>query len=629
MMPLMRVPVRFLASGFLASRFLASRLLASRFPAGPAIHLALALAALSLGLGAGPASAQRAPVERNLPPVVTGQGGLMLGPRDLGASTDDTPLGVELVGIRLIGPKEVAPTRPVRSIVIGDIGDIPRARLQGALTPFLGRPLTRKVVSDIQAAIAKVYRQAGYPFVSVTLPPQEVTQGTLVLRVAEFRLGAVKVQGAADEAEQLSLQGRLRAVPGERIAAQALDEDLDWLNRYPYRGVSGVFEPSDQIGLSTMNLEVTHTKPWQVFGGYSNTGTHDTGFDRYFAGFGAALPFLGDSFLSYQVTGSANFWKDPASVDDGADQPDYFSQAGRLVVPLGARQSIEFVPNYVATRQQGVIDAFAFTNTTFELPVLYRTAISNLVPGAYFGDLILGATAKRVSRTSYFDGTDIGGASANLFELIAGWAADSSDDYGRTAWDVRLIVNPSDVLGGNDDASWAVFSGGRVDDVSYGYGLFDLSRVTRLPANFAWVSQLSGTIAGQALPDTEQISLGGLYATRGYTLDDGNADTGIIWRNELRLPSFALLSNLGMKNVADELSPYAFADIGWGHNYGWESLLGPVDSFDVNMAGIGVGLDYRINTNVTASLALGYALTDAIYTQAGDVSLQGRIYIAY
>ncbi len=31
------------------------------------------------------------------------------------------------------------------------------------------------------------------------------------------------------------------------------------------------------------------------------------------------------------------------------------------------------------------------------------------------------------------------------------------------------------------------------------------------------------------------MSLGGLlYATRGYTLDDATADTGLVWRNELR-----------------------------------------------------------------------------------------------
>ena len=569
----------------------------------------------------------RAPLERNLPPVITGQGGLLLGPQDLGAGTDETPLGVELRGIVLIGPKQAVPVQPGRGITIGAIGESPAA-LQQALTPFVGRPLTRKLVSDMQAAIATAYRRAGYPFVSVTLPPQEVTQGALVLRVVEFRMGEMKVQGASPESEA-TLRTRVRAVPGERIAADALEEDLDWLNRTPYRSVSGVFEPGDLPGSSTMTLEVTTQKPWQVFGGWSNTGTHATGLDRYFAGFGAALPILGDSFISYQVTGSGNFWSEPDHVGTGPTQPSYYSQAGRFVMPFAARQSIEIVPNYVATRQQGQISAFSFTNTTFELPVLYRTAISNLIPGAYLGDLILGVTGKSVSRSSYFEEVSVGGANAGLFELIAGWSVARSDDMGRTGLDLRLLANTGGIVGGNSRESWTVFSGGRVTDVTYAYGVLDLNRVTRLPENFTWVSQFNGTLAGQALPDTEQISLGGLYATRGYTLDDGSADTGFVWRNELRSPVISPLSLFGVSGLRDEMSPYAFLDVGWGHNYGWQGLLGPVPAYDVQMAGVGLGFDYRLAASLTASFALGCALTDAIYTETGDLSLQGRISVTF
>ncbi len=120
-----------------------------------------------------------------------------------------------------------------------------------------------------------------------------------------------------------------------------------------------------------------------------------------------------------------------------------------------------------------------------------------------------------------------------------------------------------------------------------------------------------------------------MYATRGYTLDDGNADTGFFWRNELRTPTFPLLSSLGLPNVTDVVSPFAFLDVGWGHSYGYQGVLGPVSSQNVSMAGIGVGVDYSMARNVTASFVAGVALTDAGYTQAGDVTLQGRIAVSY
>ncbi|WAC27520.1 ShlB/FhaC/HecB family hemolysin secretion/activation protein [Ancylobacter sp. SL191] len=588
--------------------------------------------ALALGVsifGAVPAFAQViAPVERNLPPVISGQGRLVIGPQDLAGSLDETPLGVVVSGISLIGPKENVAKRPERGVRIGAVGDIDRAALRAALAPFLDQPLSRKRISDIQAAIAKVYRTAGYPFVSVTLPPQEVTGGVLTLQVVEFRTGAVKVSGAVPGTET-DLAGRVRTAPGQRIAAEPLEEDLAWLNRFPYHSVNGVFAPGDDLGLSTLTLEVTPQKPWQVFAGYSNTGTHTTGFDRYFAGFGAAILGLPQSFVSYQITGSPNFWSDPSTVGTGSEQPNYYSQAGRLVIATGARQSLEIVPNYVSTRQNAVGTTFAFDNTTLEIPVYYRTAVSNLVPGLYGGDLILGATGKTVSRTTYFTGADIGGASAGLFELIAGWSVSRSDPYGTTSLDLKLIGNPGGVIGGNDAARWSTYSGGRVTDVIYAYGTGELNRVTRLPSGFSWVSDLSGTAAGQPLPDTEQLSLGGLYATRGYTLDDATVDTGLVWRNELRTPTFALLSALGVPGISDQASPYAFLDLSRGRSYGFQGVLGAVPRNDYELAGIGLGVDYTLNRNLTATLVGGFALTDATYTQAGDFNLQARVYVSY
>jgi len=599
----------------------------------PRVGAALAALAMSvsatLALTAMPAEAQQAaPVERNLPPVVSGQGRLTIGQRDLAGSTDDTSLGVQLSGITLIGPKESPAHRRATGIRIGAIGDIDRAALDAALAPFLGQPLSRKRIGDIQAAIAKVYRAAGYPFVSIVLPPQEVTRGVLVLQVVEFRIGLVQVNGA-EAGAAADLIRRVRATPVERIAADALEEDFAWLNRYPYRSVNGVFSPGKDIGLSTLTLEVKPQKPWQMFAGWSNTGTHSTGFDRYYAGFGAALPGMPESFLSYQVTGSPNFWTKPGTVGTGAEQPSYYSQAARVVLSTGPRQSIEVVPNYVATRQNAYADTFAFINTTLEIPVYYRTAISNVVPSLYAGDLILGAVAKTSARTSYFSGVSYADASADLFQLVLGWSVTRTDAWGTTSLDVKMMGNPGGVLGGNTATNWVGYSSGRVTDVTYVYGIGELSRITRLPAGFAWLSNVSGTAASQSLPDTEQLSLGGLHATRGYTLDDATVDTGLVWRNELRMATFPLLGSLGDGRVTDLASPYAFFDVGWGRRYSYESALGTVAQDNYALSSAGVGIDYSLNRSFTATVVGGVALSDATYTRAGDFTLQAKLYANY
>ncbi|MGU3492568.1 ShlB/FhaC/HecB family hemolysin secretion/activation protein [Xanthobacteraceae bacterium A53D] len=587
------------------------------------------LAALLSAAGSTASLAQAIPpVERNLPPVISGQGRLMIGPQDLAGSADGTPLGVDIRAISLVGAQEDVGAAPSRGIRIGAIGAGPRAALKTALAPFIGQPLSRRTMAEIQAAIAKAYREEGYPFVSVTLPPQEVTSGGLALRVLEFRSGKVNVKGA-EPGMEADIAARVRAAPGGRISADALDEDLAWLNRYPYRSVTGVFSPGDELGISVLNLEVTAEKPWQVFGGWSNTGTHATGFDRYFLGFGAAVVGLPQSFMSYQVTGSPNFWTDPGSVGIGPDQPSYYSHSGRFSVATGARQGIEVVPSYVATRQKDAQGLFAYTNVTLEVPVTYRTAVSNLLPGVHAGDLLLGVTGKYVSRRSYFDGYSIGGASADLFEIIAGWSFSKADPMGQTSFEAKLIANPGGVLGGNSVARWEAFSGGRVSDLTYVYGVVDATRVTRLEHGFSWVTQFTSQAAGQPLPDTEQISLGGMYAVRGYSLDDGSADAGFVWRNEMRAPGFAVAPAFGITGASDQLSPYAFLDVGWGWSYGYRGPFWMVEHQEHTLAGMGIGFDYTLGRNLTASLVAGVALTDAVYATTGDSNIQTRIYLSY
>lgn len=586
--------------------------------------------ALVLGLFAVDADEAKAQVvERNLPPPVTSRGGLTIGQPDLSGATDETPLGVNLSGIRLIGPRDkVVPRAKGAGVVVGKVGAMPSETLRAAVMPYLGRPLTRKLIGDIQATIAKIYRDNGYPFVSVTAPPQEVTGGVLQLRVIEFRMGELQVKGA-DPAAEAGLRSKVRVATGERIAVAPLEEDLDWINRYPYRTVQGVFAPGDALGTSGLTLNVTEGKPWQVFGGWSNTGTRATGLDRYFVGFGAGVSALNDLAVSYQLTGGNNFWGNPESLNAGANRPNYVSHAGRIVLPLFARQSIELVPSYVTTRQNDASGFLAFANDIFELPVLYRTAVSNLVPGLHAGDLIAGVSVKQVARKTYFTGVEVARGQAELFETILGWTHTLSDAYGRTSWDIRMIANPGGMLGQNNAATWSTFTNGRVTNVQYTYGLATLNRVTALPAGFFWVAQVTAMAASQALPDTEQLALGGLYATRGYRLDDGAVDAGIVVRNELRLPSFAALGRMENAALADTLSPFVFFDYGYGRIKGYGAPPLAVPTRNLTLAGTGAGVDYRLGANLNAGLVLGYALRDALLTRSGDWNVQGRVTLTY
>ena len=314
-------------------------------------------------------------VERNLPPEPPRRASaIKIGTDDLLKSDDATPLGVNVQAIVLIGANAGAKQASgVKGVDVSEVSGLDAAALREQLTPFVDRPLSRKLIAEVQAAIAAAYREAGRPFVSVTLPPQEVSSGVLQLRVIVFKVAGIKVTGAAAESYPPS---RIRLVPGQEIDARKLETDLDWANRNPFRQVEAVFGPGKDLGMTDVNIKVTDRKPWQVYAGYANSGTLLTDRNRYYVGASGAPS--ADVFASYQLTGSGNFW-----VDDGLfNRPDdakYVSQAGRVLTPLGLRTSLEVVGDHVLTNERPN-NLFRIKTQTSQASAIVRTALSGLLP---------------------------------------------------------------------------------------------------------------------------------------------------------------------------------------------------------------------------------------------------------
>jgi hemolysin activation/secretion protein len=544
-------------------------------------------------------------VERNLPPEPPRRAAaIKIDTNDLLKSDDATPLGVNVQAIVLIGPNASAkPRSGAKGVDVDQVSGIDAAALREPLTPFLDRPLSRKLIAEVQAAVAAACRDAGRPFVSVTLPPQEVSSGVLQLRVILFKVAGVKVTGAAPESYN---QDRIRLVPGQEIDARKLETDLDWANRNPFRQVEAVFGPGKDLGLTDATIQVTDRKPWQVYAGYANTGTLLTDRNRYYVGVTGAPS--GDVFASYQITGSGNFW-----MDDGLfsrpDDAKYVSQAGRLLTPLGLRTSLEVVGDHVLTNERPN-NLFRIKTQTSQASAIVRTALSGLVPPAV-GDLLGGVELKHQLRTTIFDGTPVAEGSADVAQLVVGWNGRWSDNLGTNTLDVRFKSNPGGILPGNNSLAWNAFTNGRVTDLLTNLVTLEYGRVTPLPKSLSLKSEVSVLASSKPLPDTERIGLGGIHAVRGYVTEDGAVDQAVILRNSLYVSMPSMPSWM-----PGTLAPFLLADIGWGRD-----LFSRRDS---TLSSVGAGFDFAIGQNFNSKLLVARALTDGLHTSAGSwrVSLQ-------
>ena len=469
----------------------------------------------------------------------------------------------------------------------------------------------------VQTEIVEDYRRSGFPLVSVSTPEQEVTSGQLQVRVIEFRLEHKTAPGAKDPSYVVS---RVRVQPGEAVSSRQLSQDLDWLNRYPFTVSQAVFQPGGKLGATDLALQTAALKPWSVSVGYSTSGSPLTGFDRYFAGATVALPFLHDATASYQFTGSNDVLFDQNRPFNTAPDPLYISHSGRIVIPTLPRQDIEASLSYVQSNEFG---DFTAHQTTEEASLGYRSALSNFLP-ALPGEAVIGVEARRETGRTIFADEPVQNGAIDVFQVYAGFSGQESDAIGRAALDLTVHISPGGVGRTNTDAAFATASQDRSTSAEYAYVSGDVSRYTALPYHFGYSVSVIGQYAPNPLPLTEQIGLGGPSLVRGYTLDDGVFDSAVLARNEVRTPSFALLQNLPgglFKKTADQLSPFVFADAGYGKNEYTHADSSPV--------GAGLGTDYQMGSHLSANITTAWALKSEGLTHAGQFRLESRVALSF
>src|SRR5690606_12884511 len=89
--------------------------------------------------------------------------------------------------------------------------------------------------------------------------------------------------------------------------AYALNADLAWLNRNPFRRVTPVIEAGEEPGTTRVTLQAEERFPFTFTAGYDNTGTRATDEDRVSASVQWGNAFGRGDLMSYRIAGDASF----------------------------------------------------------------------------------------------------------------------------------------------------------------------------------------------------------------------------------------------------------------------------------------------------------------------------------
>lgn len=507
--------------------------------------------------------------------------------QDQSTVADDTPVFDSIKGIVLLDHSDqlrVGGWPGVTGVKSKGSGLIASPKLAARLAPFLGKPATFGKLQEICAEIVRFYRDSSRPVVDAQLPEQDVTNGVLQILVVEGRAAKIVAEGQRWFPENLFVRG-IRSPIGGSIDSNRLLDDINWLNRNPFRHSDLLFRKGEQGGETDIVVKTTDRFPLRPYIAYDNTGTDLTGNDRLQAGVNWGNAFGLDQVLSYQFS--------------TATDPKLFqAHAGIWTIPLPWRNVLEFYGSYARTRPDSVdVD---FDAKSLQLGTGYTIPLPNFHGIKH--DLSFGAEFKQSNNNILFGGANIFDSSTEIFQFRTSYLAREIDASGSTTAQAAVYYSPGGFTSENTDSAFEEQRAFAKAD--YFYGRVTLQRTQKLPWKFSLVATAVGQLANGNLLPSEQFSIGGATTVRGYEEGIAIGDRGWLGSIELYTPPVSVLSRIRKGAPDDELKLLVFFDAGGVSNV--ERLPGE-DAY-TGIAGVGAGLRYRINTRLSVRFDYAWSL---------------------
>lgn len=509
----------------------------------------------------------------------------------------DPGSGIKLRGIQIVSAvDEIAQEGvTVEGVVIKGLPLLDSDEFRDEMGRFWGAPMTMGTFNQVIRKIVLFYGEQGFQVVDAILPQQRLDTGTLQVLVIEGNLNEVSVENARWFVPE-RMERQIRAPSGEKISSVTLEEDLDWLNRNPFRSVEAVFERGEEIGQTDLKLRVSDRYPLRLYGGVDDSGNSTTGDERIFVGFNAGNFLELENEFSYRYTTSANL-------------KDFKAHAVSWDIPLRWRHTLKFFGFHAETHPDfGADSEFEAEGDSWQVSARYEVPL----PGFTFGDkrfryehaVTAGFDFKQSDNNLAFGGVALN-EPTDINQFLIEYNGTLVDPLGYTLLSLEGVYSPGNWSPNNKDSN---FEGSRAfSDSTYFYASLNLTRNTKLPWDFRWVSKFGGQLANKNLLPSEQLNLGGRYSIRGYEENEANGDWGWWVSNQINTPSISPIDLLNIQTqYRDSVYFSAFLDHGVAKKL--DALEG--EDASLKLSSVGAGLRYNFSSYFSLSFDYAWQLVD-------------------
>ena len=409
---------------------------------------------------------------------------------------------------------------------------IPEAELQEPLRDLVGRALRFDELLDVRLRLTAYYAQKGY-VVRVFLPPQEIRDGILEVRVVEGTRGDINVEtrAARVDAERVRRFLEARAPAGEPLDMNAVGEALNILNEQPGVQVSSALATGKTESAVDINVTAADRKLATFDLAVNNHGARSTGPGQATVGVALANP----TGLFDQVSAVLNL-----SEGITFGRAEYSLAVGdrglRLGVSASALSYRLVQPSFAALQARG-------TATTAGLrasyPLLRRDDLSLTMDGGVDFRQFQDRTVNGETGDRRVDVATLG------FSGYSAWFRATGPTV--VTFSVSLAGGSLDQRNG---AALAADLATRRAQGSYRKVFYDLGLVHSFAPDWSLVGTFRGQQADRNLDSSERLSLGGANAVRAYPLGEATGDEGWILRADLK------------RRLGDAWRAGAFVDVG-------------------------------------------------------------------
>ncbi len=462
------------------------------------------------------------------------------------------------------------------------------ADLRAKLDPiYLNQPLTMDKIREIRKAIIEYYQSYSRGLVLVVAPEQYITDDTIQLVVVESKAGKISVEGNKWFSDK-TLQNHLRLEEANYIDTQVIVQDLDWMNRNPFRQADVVMRPGAMEGTTDVEFWVYDRFPVRFYAGADNTGFETTGTGRIFSGFNWGNAFGLEQQLSFQYSTSSDFGR-------------FYAYTGNWMIPLPWRHIWSFFGGY--SRVHPKMPFIGVDNTGRNSQVSTRYTIPIPRQRTFMQEVGFGIDYKRADNNLLFGDLIVFGATAVITQAVFEYAALQKTDNWRWSFNFNGYWSPGDLFGHQSVKDYQSL---RPEATSnYVYANYTFLPVVFLPADWSLVFKNSMQLSNRNLLSSETFGLGGYNTVRGYDQNDTNTDNGLLLSGEIVTPTMPLLTYRKSNGILqDQLQFLWFLDYGLG----WNNIRLPKEPNSFWLMGTGPGLRYNWGTYLTVRLDWGIKL---------------------